>query len=116
MSLGKRLKAERKKRGWSQIYVAERIGITNAVLSNYERDYRDPDTDTLIKLADLFDADVDYLLGRSNDRPNLDEKSSSRAYYGGGDDWTEEEKEMADAFIRTIRDRQKAEKLKKQKD
>lgn len=65
MSLGKRLKIEREKRNWSQKYVAERIGITNTVLSNYERDYRDPDTETLKKLADLYEVYVDYLLGRN---------------------------------------------------
>lgn len=65
MSLGKCLKNEREKRNWSQMYVAERIGITNTVLSNYERDYRDPDTETLTKLADLYEVSVDHLLGRS---------------------------------------------------
>jgi len=64
VSLGKRLKRERERKGWSQLYVAEKLGITNAVLSNYERDYRDPDTDTLTKLADLYDVSIDYLLGR----------------------------------------------------
>lgn len=66
MSLGKRLKIEREKRNWSQKYVAEKIGITNTVLSNYERDYRDPDTETLKRLADLYEVSVDSLLGRSN--------------------------------------------------
>jgi transcriptional regulator with XRE-family HTH domain len=66
MSLGKRLKMERVKRNWSQKYVAEKIGITNTVLSNYERDYRDPDTETLKKLADLYEVSVDYLLGRNH--------------------------------------------------
>lgn len=68
MSLGERLKMEREKRNWSQKYVAEKIGITNTVLSNYERDYRDPDTETLRKLAELYDVPTDYLLGRT-DKP-----------------------------------------------
>ncbi|MFC5647654.1 helix-turn-helix domain-containing protein [Paenibacillus solisilvae] len=62
MSLGKRLKAERERHGWSQIFVASKIGITNTVLSNYERDYRDPDTETLGKLADLYEVTTDCLL------------------------------------------------------
>lgn len=64
MSLGKSLKNQREKRNWSQKYVAERVGITNTVLSNYERDYRDPDTETLTKLADLYEVSIDDLLGR----------------------------------------------------
>lgn len=67
MSLGKRLKNAREKKNWSQLYVAKKVGITNAVLSNYERDYRDPDTETLKKLAELYDVSVDYLLGREED-------------------------------------------------
>jgi transcriptional regulator with XRE-family HTH domain len=31
MSLGKRLKAEREKRNWSQKFIADKIGITNTV-------------------------------------------------------------------------------------
>ncbi|NRG47362.1 helix-turn-helix transcriptional regulator [Bacillus sp. CRN 9] len=62
MTLGKRLKYEREKKKWSQIEVAKKIGITNSVLSNYERDYRDPDTDTLRKLSDLYEVSIDYLI------------------------------------------------------
>ena len=64
VSLGNRLKSEREKWGWSQKFVATKTGISNAVLSNYERDYRDPDTDTLKKLAELYEVETDYLLGR----------------------------------------------------
>lgn len=71
MSLGKRLKAEREKRNWSQIFVAKKIGITNTVLSNYERDYRDPDTETLKRLADLYEVSTDYLLGASDSNQKL---------------------------------------------
>lgn len=74
MSLGKRLKFEREKRNWSQLHVAEKIGITNTVLSNYERDYRDPDTTTLKKLADLYEVSVDYLLGNSDNSTTDNEK------------------------------------------
>lgn len=71
MSLGTRLKKEREKRNWSQIYVAKRIGITNAVLSNYERDHRDPDTETLKKLAELYEVSIDYLLGHEVAKKDL---------------------------------------------
>lgn len=75
MSLGFRLKKEREKRGWSQKYIAEKVGITNTVLSNYERDYRDPDTETLKKLADLYEVSIDYLLGRTDEKEiSIEEK------------------------------------------
>lgn len=43
---------------------AKRIGISRAALSHYEKDRRDPDFETLIKIADFFDISLDFLLGR----------------------------------------------------
>lgn len=74
MSLGSRLRKERERRNWSQVTVAKKIGITNAVLSNYERNYRDPDTDTLKRLAKLYHVTTDYLLGRDDIESMTDEE------------------------------------------
>lgn len=49
---------------------AKKIGISRAALSHYEKDRRDPDYETLQKIADFFDVSTDLLLGR-------DEKKSS---------------------------------------
>ncbi|CCF07326.1 MULTISPECIES: helix-turn-helix domain-containing protein [Bacillus] len=39
-------------------------------MSNYERDYRSSDPETLKKLADLYDVSTDFLVGREEkDRP-----------------------------------------------
>ncbi|MGX7596335.1 helix-turn-helix domain-containing protein [Planococcus plakortidis] len=43
---------------------ADKIGISRAALSHYEKERRDPDFETLIKIADYFDVTTDYLLGR----------------------------------------------------
>lgn len=71
MTLGQRLKWARKKSGYSnQDVTAEKIGLTGQTLSNYERDYRSPDPETLKKLADLYDVSTDFLVGREEkDRP-----------------------------------------------
>ena len=63
MTLGYKLKRKRKTKLVSEI-CCRKIGITNTVLSNYERDYRDPDTTTLGKLADLYEVSTDELLDR----------------------------------------------------
>lgn len=96
MSIGARLKLEREKKGWSQFDVAEQIGITNAVLSNYERNYRNPDIHTLAKLADLYQISTDYLLGRV-------EESTPNQKDSFGADWTDEEKELATSTIHAYR-------------
>jgi len=63
MTLGNRLKRIREIKGLSQMEVAEKIGESNAVLSNYERNYRDPATHKLLKLAKVYNVSIDYLLG-----------------------------------------------------
>ncbi|WP_439391142.1 helix-turn-helix domain-containing protein [Bacillus velezensis] len=65
MTLGQRLKWARKKSGYSnQDVPAEKIGLTGKTLSNYERDYRSPDPETLKKLAELYDVSTDFLVGK----------------------------------------------------
>lgn len=50
----------------SQKEVAEKLGLSDAVLSNYERNLREPDFETLINLSKLFNVSTDYLLGCTN--------------------------------------------------
>lgn len=40
-----------REKNWSQIDVAKKIGITNAVLSNYERNHRDRDSKFLCNIS-----------------------------------------------------------------
>ena len=42
------------------------LGISNGTLSGYERNYRDPDTETLNKMANLYEVSNDWLLGKSD--------------------------------------------------
>lgn len=65
--LGERLIQARKNKGFTQDYVAKIIGATYQTVSNYERGTRDPDTETLSKLAVLFETSVDYLVGNTDD-------------------------------------------------
>ncbi|WCK55386.1 helix-turn-helix transcriptional regulator [Aneurinibacillus sp. Ricciae_BoGa-3] len=66
MTLGERLRLLREKNDLTQIALAKKLNIPNQNISNYERDFRQPDYETLKKLADLFDVSVDYLLGRTD--------------------------------------------------
>ena len=50
--------------GWTQKDVADRLGTTKAAISMYENGRREPTFETLEKLADLFNVDTDYLIGR----------------------------------------------------
>lgn len=62
----------RKERGLSQKQVATDLGISQALLSHYEKGIRECGLDFLVKAAEYFDVSCDYLLGRTVQR-----KSSS---------------------------------------
>jgi transcriptional regulator with XRE-family HTH domain len=66
-NIGSRLRAAREKKGWSQTFVCKKLGIPNSTLSGYERNYRNPDPETLRIFADLYEVTTDYLLLLSDD-------------------------------------------------
>ncbi|RAP75294.1 helix-turn-helix domain-containing protein [Paenibacillus montanisoli] len=66
MNIGDRIAKLRDDRGWTQEQTAGLLGISRAALSHYEKNRREPDTDTLSKFADLFKVSVDFLVGRTN--------------------------------------------------
>ena len=59
-----RLKELRKSRKLTQGDVARFLGIPQKTYQNYEREVRDPDSDMLCKLADLYGVTLDDLFGR----------------------------------------------------
>jgi len=64
--LSVRLKLLRQKRGFSQEDMAEMLEISNRSYQRYEASTGrcTPPLDTLIKIADIFDVSLDYLVGR----------------------------------------------------
>ena len=57
----------RKERGISQKQAANELGISQALLSHYEKGIRECGLDFLVKAADFYSVSCDYLLGRSPD-------------------------------------------------
>ena len=62
-----RLKALRKKHGYTQVSLAETLGVSKGTVAMWETGKRTPDFETLIGLSDLFDVRTDYILGKSTD-------------------------------------------------
>ena len=65
--LGQRLKSQRQLLKLSQKEVANAIGVSPAVVSNYENGDRSPSIETLMSLASLYKCSTDYLLGISSE-------------------------------------------------
>ena len=65
----KRLKKEREAKGWSQQHMAELLNLTNGTISGYERNYREPDFLTLLKITELLNVSAAYLIGETERKP-----------------------------------------------
>ncbi|NLL91534.1 MAG: helix-turn-helix transcriptional regulator [Ruminococcaceae bacterium] len=61
----------RKEAGITQKEAAKNLGISQALLSHYERGIRECGLEFLVKVADYYGVSCDYLLGRSPDRSGL---------------------------------------------
>ena len=59
-----RLKALRVEHNMSQHELADLIDTTTGVISKYERGVTTPSVERLVRLADIFHASCDYMLGR----------------------------------------------------
>lgn len=58
-----RIRELRQEKGWTLEYLACKLSVTNQTVSNWEKGYTQPDIQSLIRLADVFQVTVDYLVG-----------------------------------------------------
>lgn len=82
----------RKERGLSQKEAAAKLGISQALLSHYEKGIRECGQSFLVRVADFYGVTCDFLLGRT----------SSRNYRGGLDDLAEIEMNDGNPSISTF--------------
>lgn len=64
--MNNRIRQLRKTKGLSQLQLAQTMGISGSAIGMYEQGRREPDTDTLLNLAKIFNVTVDYLIGASD--------------------------------------------------
>ena len=67
----------------TQQQLADLLGLTRGRINNYEQGTREPDYETLEKIADFFNTTTDYLLGR-------DMKSTEKSRYHSPDQATDD--------------------------
>ena len=61
----------RKENGINQKTAAAQLGVSQALLSHYEKGIREPGFDFLLRAADYYNCSADYLLGRTNDKRGI---------------------------------------------
>ncbi len=83
-TLGERIKNSREKLGLLQSQLAKLIGVKSAgVISNWENDINKPDADKIVKLCDVLDVSLSYLLnyfGETDNDFSLIEKDMVKKY------------------------------------
>lgn len=62
MILADKIIEERKKNGWTQEDLAQKLGVSRQSVSKWESAGAIPDLKKIIQLADLFGVSTDYLL------------------------------------------------------
>ena len=79
MKFSKRLVELRKDEDITQERLAELVGISRSAISLYEIDKREPDFETLKRLAEFFDTSTDYLLGLTDvKKAHVDDAAANR--------------------------------------
>jgi|SRR3989339_1074442 len=62
-TIHERIKKFRKLRGMTQQEFADKINASQQVITNYERGLREPDIETLVRMAEVLKTSVDELVG-----------------------------------------------------
>jgi len=58
----------RREKGLSQRQAAAELGVSQALLSHYENDSREPRLEFVLKVCDFYAVTTDYILGRTKER------------------------------------------------
>lgn len=72
MILADKIIEERKKNGWTQEDLAQKLGVSRQSVSKWESAGAIPDLKKIIQLADLFGVRTDYLLKDEVEKENTE--------------------------------------------
>lgn len=66
MTIGENIMLLRKKKELSQAELGKKIGTSGDIIGRYERDIMSPSIDVIIKIANVLEVTLDYLVGATN--------------------------------------------------
>ena len=94
-----RLKELRKQNRLTQQQLAEMLGVTQAALSGWENEKFGIDNGSLLKCAKIFDVSIDYLLGRQEQLPELNNKDKREIHIHSDEDAVKARRVRASSFF-----------------
>lgn len=112
------LKKARLKRGFSQVQIAEKLGVAKSTYSMYESGKREPNIDTIKKLSLLLDVSIDELFGSKKEGfcvadifsgvgSKADELAKTIAAHFDGTEFTEAELDKIKEFAEFVKSNRK---------
>lgn len=84
MTLGEKLSKLRKENNYTQEQLADVLGVSRQAISKWESNITYPETDKLIRMSELFDCSLDYLLKdtiETKDTNNKNQLSEESTYF-----------------------------------
>ena len=105
IEIADRLVKMRKKKGYSQEELADKLGLSRQAVSKWERAEASPDTDNLICLAKLYNVSIDELLSTEEDVETIVEEQVKKE-----EEKPSEDKENGDSK-ETDKDKPKGDKI-----
>lgn len=100
------LKSLRTERGMTQDQLAKVLKISRSTIGMYEKGDREPDYETLEAIADFFNVDIDYLLGRTKKTTRIVDSLTLAAHFDG-DEYTESELDEIRQFAKFVKNKRK---------
>lgn len=70
-SIGQTIASLRKKKGWTQVELSEKLQVSDKAVSKWEKDDAFPSVEFFPTLAKLFDTSIDYLMTGKKTQPEI---------------------------------------------
>lgn len=99
MILADKIINERKKNGWSQEELADKLSVSRQSVSKWEGAQSVPDLNRIIKMAELFNVSIDYLL-----KDEIESEENDEATIESGSSLRKVSMEEASSYLKLIKD------------
>lgn len=81
MTLGDKLSKLRKENNYTQEQLADILGVSRQAISKWESDITYPETDKLIRMSELFNCSLDYLLKDTEETENQNQSNEQSLFF-----------------------------------
>lgn len=89
-----RIKQLREENNWTQLELSKKMNCAMSSIAMYESETRKPSMEVLLKLSEIFDCSIDYILGKSDIRNPEEIRNIKHANAGGVDTTGLDEKDL----------------------